>query len=198
MWIDLTLPLTSDLPVWPGSIKVQTDTSIVDGISSTTIQFNLHTGTHIDAPAHAFPKGKLIHELDHSKFFSSMQIIDIGDSDAVTVEHVQDIEEPIVFFKTKNRYTSQFNENYCYISPEAAESIVSSNVSVVGIDYLSVENFRDKNFTTHKILLEKDIVIIEGLFLLDALPGKYQVIIIPLLIPAEASPARVFAQPTSL
>ena len=50
--IDVTLPISDKLPVWPGDpsvhvTRVSDDLPMVSGLS-----MSCHAGTHVDAPAH--------------------------------------------------------------------------------------------------------------------------------------------------
>jgi arylformamidase len=53
-------------------------------------------------------------------------------------------------------------------------------MKLVGIDYLSVEKFGSENFSTHIALLEREVVIIEGVDLRAVEPGDYELICLPL------------------
>ncbi len=66
------------------------------------------------------------------------------------------------------------------IEPEAAQILVSKNIKLVGIDYLSVEKFGSTDFATHITLLENEVVIIEGLDLREVSAGDYELICLPL------------------
>ncbi|HBR57550.1 MAG TPA: arylformamidase, partial [Blastocatellia bacterium] len=71
-------------------------------------------------------------------------------------------------------------QDFTYITPEAAVQIVDAAVKLVGIDYLSVEKFGSEDFATHKTLLAKEVVILEGLDLRAVPPGNYELICLPL------------------
>ena len=70
---------------------------------------------------------------------------------------------------------------------------ISRGVRLVGIDYLSVEEFGSKHFETHRVLLSNRVVILEGLDLRAVAPGRYELICLPLKIAAgsgDGAPAR--------
>jgi arylformamidase len=84
-----------------------------------------------------------------------------------------------------------FNQNFTALLPDAAEYLVQKGVKLVGIDYLSIAPFENGS-DTHIILLENDVVVLEGLNLADISPGIYELIALPILLEgAEGSPARV-------
>jgi arylformamidase len=101
-------------------------------------------------------------------------------------------------FKTRNsdfwnEPEKGFRKDFTYIEPEAARVLVEKGIKLVGIDYLSVEKFGAKSFDTHTILLEKEVVIIEGLDLREVSEGDYELICLPLKVISETgdgAPAR--------
>ena len=60
MIVDLSHPIVSGMPVYPGDPEVATApaTSIaVDGFAVTALQLGTHSGTHVDAPSHSIEGG---------------------------------------------------------------------------------------------------------------------------------------------
>jgi arylformamidase len=104
-----------------------------------------------------------------------------------------------VLFKTRNsRFWSAtdsgFREDFTYLSLPAAQYLVAQGIKLVGIDYLSIEQFGVERHETHFALLRSSVVIIEGLNLTDVPPGKYELICLPLRIRGgngDGAPARV-------
>jgi arylformamidase len=101
-------------------------------------------------------------------------------------------------FKTRNSEfwnepEKGFRKDFTYITPEAARVLVEKGIKLVGIDYLSVEKFGAKSFETHLTLLEREVVIIEGLDLRGVPAGNYELICLPLKVISETgdgAPAR--------
>ena len=84
-----------------------------------------------------------------------------------------------------------FVEDYVAIEREAAEYLVEIGVETVGVDYLSVEPFEDKEFNTHHALLGADVIVVEGLLLSGVEPGEYFLVCLPLkLEDSDGAPAR--------
>ena len=72
-------------------------------------------------------------------------------------------------------------------------ALVEAGVRLVGMDYLSVEQFKSERFETHTILLSNGVVIIEGLDLRAVGAGEYELICLPLRITGgsgDGAPAR--------
>jgi arylformamidase len=100
-----------------------------------------------------------------------------------------------VLFKTPNSAlwnSDAFHEDYAHLSEAAARYLVDQGVKVVGIDYLSIEQFKKAGAPAHKALLSNGVIIIEGLNLSDAEPGMYEMYCLPLRVTGgDGAPARV-------
>jgi arylformamidase len=80
------------------------------------------------------------------------------------------------------------------LAPDAAEYLVELGIHLVGVDYLSVASFDDP-VPTHRILLEAEILILEGLDLSSVNPGLYRLYCLPLKIKgSDGAPARVLLE----
>ena len=105
-----------------------------------------------------------------------------------------------LIFKTDNSPFWQdpahpFREDYCALTVEAAEWLASTNIHLIGIDYLSVSLYRDPPELVHRILCGADMVLIEGLDLSQVSAGNYRVTCLPFKIAgADGAPARVILE----
>jgi arylformamidase len=85
----------------------------------------------------------------------------------------------------------EFVPDYTFLAPDGAEYLVDKGIELVGIDYLSIEQFHSGHHRTHRTLLAKSVVILEGLDLSVPPPGEYQLICLPLRIEGcDGAPAR--------
>lgn len=186
---DVTVPISAETPVYEGDpqTKIETVISFEKGDAANVSQIccGVHTGTHIDAPSHFFEDGKRVHELDLEKLVGECLIVELDENtNVIEPEHLEfsdGIER--VLFKTRNsKFWNETNlrKDFTYISPEAVRELVSRNVKLVGIDYLSVDKFDSEDFPAHKILLENEIVILESLDLREVSGGIYEIICLPL------------------
>ena len=104
-------------------------------------------------------------------------------------------EDLRVLLKTPNSAlwnTGAFHEDYTHLTESGAAYLVDQGVKVVGIDYLSVEQFRKPGAPAHRKLLSNGVIIIEGLNLSDAEPGMYEMYCLPLPVTGgDGAPARV-------
>ena len=202
--IDITTPVSPRSVMWPGDDPPYHEfTSHTDrGDPSTVSRWSLsaHTGTHVDARMHFVPGGWTIESLELSRTVGPCRVVDlthvedrIGRAD---LEAAGIAGHARVLLKTPSSNLGllgrgEFEEGYVAISREAAEYLVEIGAEMVGVDYLSVEPFEDKEFNTHHTLLGADVVILEGLLLSDVEPGEYFLVCLPLkLAGSDGSPAR--------
>jgi len=173
--------------------------TIEKGVELSRLVMSSHAGTHIDVPAHFVKYGKRIHEYDAEKFIVPAQVIGIENPAEITVEELRDLplkEEKALLFKTRNSRdgisnNGKFTENFVYLTEEAADYCVKRKIPLVGIDYITVEKFDNKNHMVHKKLLGNGILILEGINLKNVPIGDYTLICLPLRIKdGEASPVR--------
>lgn len=203
---DVTVPITNQTPVYEGdpAVKIKTASAISrgDAANVTSLCFGAHTATHIDAPNHFIEGTKKAHEIELEKFIGECRVVEIDKSiTAISAEDIknanlQGVER--ILFKTRNSafwkdLEQGFRRDFTFIEPDAARELVNLGIKLVGIDYLSVEKFGSEDFATHRILLEKETVIIEGLDLREIPAGDYELICLPLKIIGETgdgAPAR--------
>jgi arylformamidase len=101
-----------------------------------------------------------------------------------------------ILFRTRSSIHSWmtspiFHRDFAYIAPDAAQLLADANVQLVGIDYLSAEQFGAPAARTHQILLGKGIPIVEGLLLTAVRGGDYDLIVLPMKVGGhEGAPAR--------
>ena len=204
---DVSVPLSATTPTYPGDpgieIKQWLGLAKGDAANVSLINFGLHSGTHVDAPAHFIEGGAKVDSLPVESLVGEAEVVEVAD-------HIGVIDEAFVaancisgsqriLFKTRNSAfwddTRQgFREDYVSIDPAAAHWLVESGIKLVGIDYLSVEKFKSDSFQTHLAFLSRGVVIIEGLDLRAVPSGRYELICLPLKVAGgsgDGAPARV-------
>lgn len=201
--IDISLALHEGLPSWPGSCGFRlVRTSVLDGeghSNNSRIEMDVHVGTHIDAPWHFIPGGRTVEELELGKLMGSAYVASFPGIPEINREmleaaHIPD-DIPRLLLKTDNskQWTEQQNEfktDFVALTPDAAAWLVENDFVLVGIDYLSIQKFGDPALT-HEILLEAEIIIVEGLNLAHVDEGTYELYCLPLkLAGSDGAPAR--------
>jgi len=194
---DISRPLEQGAVVYPGNPpiyikKLRSKTSWLSEIS-----FGSHTGTHVDAPRHAFRAGAPLESFPLKAFVGPCRVLDMtrvrGGIAVRDLERARMKKGERILFKTKNssRGYKKFYDDYVYLESEAAEYMARRALHLVGIDSLSIKKRGRADNRAHTALLKKGIVILEGLDLSAVKPGKYFFICLPLrFVGIDGSPAR--------
>lgn len=208
---DVTVPISEQTPVYEGdpAVEIVTANAVERGDAANVSRLccGAHTATHVDAPAHFIEGARRVHELDLEKLNGRCRVVELDrHAMAVEVEHLVNLEGvERVLFKTRNSdfwndASAKFRQDFTYIAPAAAKVLVDLNIKLVGIDYLSVEKYGAETFDTHITLLEKEVVIIEGLDLREVPAGDYELFCLPLKLISEkgdGAPARTILRELS-
>ncbi|HEY7233988.1 MAG TPA: cyclase family protein [Gemmatimonadaceae bacterium] len=204
-WIDASVRLDpSTTPVYEGDAGMRfdfvKDMRKGDFVTGSAYSLGAHSGTHVDAPMHFIRDGAPIDSVSLERFIGPARVIEIPDSarviDAAELQRHEWKGSPRILFRTKSstgRWLTSptFHRDFTYIAPDAAQLLADANVRLVGIDYLSAEQFGAPAPRTHQILLGKGIPIVEGLSLVDVHGGDYDLIVLPIKVGGhEAAPAR--------
>ena len=201
---DISVSIHPKLPVWPGDpqIVLERYRQLANGDASndSRLACSVHCGTHIDAPAHFIEKGNTIEQLSLDSLVGNATVVEFPKIHRITPDLLEtqkiDTQTNRLLLKTKNSELwadpeHEFYPDYVALSAEAARWIVNNGIQLVGIDYLSIQLFKDAEPLTHRILLEAGVIILEGLNLRDVKPGTYQLICLPLkLTGSDGAPAR--------
>jgi len=200
MIVDLTMPLDSKTPTFPGDPKpeiVSFGTIKDSGVNTLRLGFVNHTGTHIDFPFHMLEEGKTLSDFPLETFVGEAIVIDVRGQKEIndSLENVK--EGDMVFFftgHTTKAYEKDFFSNYPVLSEEVTHKLIEKKVRIVGLDSPSPDY---EPFEIHKLLLKQDILIVENLVNLDKVADKrFTCYILPLNITnADGAPCRVFALP---
>ncbi len=199
--IDISLPLNNNTPVYPGNVPLSVSVHHSMPEHSTQlskITFGSHTGTHIDAPAHAVEGAPALHKIPLENFIGQCRVLDFsGESgEAVTkmmLEKKNINKDERILLKTRNsgRGFKEFYDDYVYLDGDAADYLAGLEVILVGIDSLSIKKRGSSDQRPHTSLLAKNIPIIEGLNLASVLEGEYELICLPLNFTSiDGAPAR--------
>lgn len=201
-YLDVSVPLALGMPSYPGNPEfvIEPVKRIADGASSNVSKLTLgtHTGTHVDAPRHFFDDGAGADALRLDVLIGRAIVVELPRGGAIAADTLADAGvdgQERVLLKTPNSRlwaSGAFHRDYAYLSEDGAAYLADRGTRLVGVDYLSVEQFKKPGAPAHRVLLSRSIVIIEGLNLSDASPGEYEMYCLPLRIAgADGAPARV-------
>ncbi len=199
--IEISLPLNNNTPVYPGNVPLSVSIHKKMPEYATTlsaISFGSHSGTHIDAPAHAVEGAATLDKIPLENFIGQCRVLDFSKETGEAVsknflesKKIQSGER--VLLKTKNsvRGFKEFYDDYVYLDGDAADYLSSLAVTLVGIDSLSIKKRGGTDHRPHTSLLAKNIPIIEGLDLSKVAEGEYELICLPLNFTGiDGAPAR--------
>lgn len=201
---DISLTVSSDLPVWPGDppIELERVESMDEGAHANVSRLSagVHIGTHVDAPHHFLNDGHTIEQLPLDVLTGPCYVTQLPDGiEAITAEALKGMSLPSdttrILFGTSNsrlwsRGETKFHEDFVAITEDGANWLVQHGIQLLGVDYLSVAPYGD-SVSTHTILLQAGMVVVEGLDLSAVPRGFYDLYCLPLkLLGSDGAPAR--------
>jgi arylformamidase len=192
------------MPIWPSSrgIKLTQNKSSEtdDSANISRLDCDVHVGTHVDAPRHFIENGATVEQLPLDIMVGTCfvaylpEITSISSADLAGIDMPHNIRRLLLRTRNSELWSSQsaeFNKHYVALTADAARWVIEKEISLIGIDYLSVQRYQDGP-AAHRILLQADTIILEGLNLMNVQPGVYELICLPIkLVGADGAPARV-------
>jgi arylformamidase len=209
-WYDITVPIMQGMmtmPIDPVKPKLYrySDRNLGSPVTMTMMEIMSHTGTHIDAPLHFIPDGSTITDMPLDATIGPCRVIEIKDQKMIKVAELKKYnikKGERLLFKTRNSPESyagkKFMEDYVYFSDEAAEYLVEKGVRMVGLDFLTIGNFRDEPsiVKTHTTFLAAGVYVLELAALGGVPAGEYELLCMPLpLYHGDACPVRAILRP---
>lgn len=204
--VDLTLPVSHGFIPWPGdpAVEFKLYGDSADGYNFSQITFSSHTGTHLDIPGHCAPSTSNVGDLDLHKCVGEAIVIHVegkGAGEEIKVSELEKIENKIregarILIRTdwsikfgKKEYFTDFPG----ISQKLAEWLVNKRISLLGIEQPSVHS--TNHLEVHRTLLEKGVVVVEGLTNLSQLrKEEIFLVVLPLKFDiTDGSPVRAIA-----
>jgi arylformamidase len=201
---DLSLPVSPDMPVWPGdpAVVLEQVSSMDAGKHSNVSRLacGVHSGTHVDAPHHFMNDHRTVESLLLDMLIGPAQVVQIPPDEKVVTAKVLEnagVASGTVrlLIKTSNSQLWQAGEKEFFtgfvgVSADGAEWLVRRGMKLVGIDYLSIAPYK-QSVPTHQALLGAGTIVVEGLDLSAVLPGMYDLYCLPLkLVGSDGAPAR--------
>ena len=206
--IDLTHTLHTTIPTWSGACGFQLindidydEVGMGPALCVQSLTSFAGIGTHVDAPAHFFRKGRTIDHIDLNNFISEVYVIDIraqvSDNNDYKLQ-TQDIIRYEQEFGTIAQHATVIVHTGWYkhwadaqayrnedtkgvmhfpgVTAQAAEELLKRDIVSLGIDTLSPDG-GDTDFPVHQIILGADKMIFENLTNLEELPSHGAIII---------------------
>lgn len=153
----------------------------------TAFSMCAHNGTHIDAPYHFLENGKTV---DMIPLYKTVGLCYVAEINKVLTE--SDAKE--IFDKAYKSNPESAKrillKGDAIVSRDAADAFAKHQIHLLGNESQTVGP-EDAPMEVHKILLQNDIVLLEGIRLSDVTEGVYFLNATPLLLSgADGSPCR--------
>ncbi len=205
MIIDLTQNYSASTP---GFEREVAKTIQRDGWNASTFHIYSHAGTHMDAPIHFGVGSVTIDVLPPERFFGKTWVIEVaitGDQQLITESVIEKIAEKIeegdsILLKTgwyRHHHEKRYRNALPRISESFAKWMVAKSINRLVVEPPSVADVNNLEEVTriHQLLLEGNIIIVEGICNTDQLSAEHiELITLPLKIKdGDGAPARVIA-----
>jgi arylformamidase len=196
--IDVTLPISDKLPVWPGDppvhvTRVSDDLPMLSGLS-----MSCHAGTHVDAPAHFLRGGAGVDALPLDVLIGPAWVARFAGRGPLTASTLAGAVIPsgtarlLISTANSGRVNAAFDPDFVALAPDAAAWLLDHGIRLVGIDGPSIEAYDAPGDPVHCALLAAGVIIVENLALAGVAQGAYSLTCLPLSIAGcDGAPARV-------
>ena len=199
---DATLSMREGMATFPGDppfrMQARYQRRKGDLFNLASLSMGTHLGTHVDAPAHYLDGGATVDEIPLETLVGPGIVLDMRGRpriDRKALEEVPAQGHRRVLLKTDNGPflpERSFREEYVSLTEDGALYLIERGVCLVGIDYLSIEGYQNPGAPVHRMLLQANVLILEGVHLLEIPPGPYEIFCLPLRIQGgDGAPARV-------
>jgi arylformamidase len=200
--IDVSVPLDANLATYPGNtpFTLEPIKRIARGDSSnvSSLHMSAHAGTHVDAPRHYFDSAVGTDELPLEMLLGRVRVIEVTTRKGIGADELAGAnlsEDVRVLIKTSNSRlwgSPEFHTDFVGVTESGAKFLLDHGIKVVGVDYLTVEEYKKPGAPAHHVLLGAGIIVIEGLNLREVDPGVYEMFCLPLrVVGSDGAPARV-------
>ncbi len=202
---DLSHPLRQGQPSFPGDptleIAVHCTTQMPQRCNVSRLALGSHQGTHLDAMFHFVEQGKTLDQMPLEWFYGPARVLRIPKAarEDITVADFEPFEPYLVpgariIYETG--WGAHFGHEHFFtdfpsLTQEAAQYLAVKDLRLLGMD--TPTPARDY-YEVHHILLGREIVIVESLANLAAVPDEFTFIGFPLNFEGrDGSPIRAVA-----
>ena len=200
--IDLSHDILDDMPIHPydDPVKLYQDKTLEkDKYNNFRLEIGMHCGTHIDTPMHLTNRETFINEIPLDTFIGKGCLLDVRNENIIGYKEkyenmVSEGDIVLLYTDHSNKYGSkEYFINHPIMDEKLAEFFIEKKIKMLGMDLPSPDEYP---FKIHKMLLDKNILIIENMTnLSQLLPVKnFEIMAFPLKIRAEASMVRVVGE----
>lgn len=204
-WWDISPPLSTATPTWPGDTPFQEERVWSYGpecpVNVGRITLSPHTGAHVDAPLHYSPDGAPIGEVSLDTYMGPCRVLHCLDSGAL-VEPEQlagrlgQVPERVLLRTYRQAPLATWDSDFTAVAKATVDLLASLGVRLIGIDTPSLDPQTSKTMEAHNAIARHGMAILEGIVLDDVPEGDYELIALPLRFAnLDASPVRAILRP---
>ena len=151
-----------------------------DVCNLTRLTLGSHNGTHLDAPRHFFQEKHGADQIPLEKTIGRCKVAEL--SGTVSADQIRKLLEP----DTRKLLI----KGEILLTPEAAQVMAERKLDLIGVEGQTVGE-GETQISIHRILLEAEVVILEGILLEEVTPGYYFLAAQPLKMEGlDGSPVR--------
>jgi len=165
--------------------------------SAEEFSSNPHSGTHVDSPAYLFPGGKKIDEFKLERFLTEGVLLDLTEKkfgQLIDDEDIEAAEEAAGLALREQEAVILHVSSHVRLSRNGAEYLEFRGVGLVGIDSVSIDGGESEGMEAHRVLLSKDILVLEGLTYLDSIDAsRFRLASFPMRLDGAIAPVRAVA-----
>ncbi len=200
--IDLTHPLTDGQPAFPGDPvpRIRPFATLAEnGYNLTRFAMGSHQGTHLDAPFHFLRDGGTVDRIPLERLYGPATLVDLapggalGKGAVITPGMLQlhaSAFEPGARVLLRTGWHEQFGspaffDGYPSLTIEAARWIAARKIGLLGMDMPSPAADPAE---AHQALLGADVLLLEAVANLAALPRRFTLAAFPLKLEGRDGP----------
>ncbi len=201
--VDLTQPLRDGLPVYPGDPQVAVTpvaSVATHGYAVARLALSDQAGTHVETQAHFLAGGRTLDAEPLTRFIGPASVVDVPCRLVTPADlapyAAQIATRPFLLLR------SGYSDRVAAIDPadparprlglEVLGWLVERGVRLLGIDCFDFD--AEPDYAGHQYLLARDVLVVEGLVNLGALPASCMLYVVPLLVVGTGgAPCRAFA-----
>lgn len=192
-YIDLSILLTADTPVFPGEPEIifrQHANIEKNDYNEHQITINTHFGTHIDFPYHMIENGKKSSDFGLEKFIGQGIVININNPD---LDSIEDEDVFLLYSGHIEKGIDKLFQDVPVLDEKMVDFLVAKNPKMILLDIPTPDKFP---YPIHKKILGNNILIVENVCNMPLLMNKkFKIYAMPLNFKEfDGSPCRVFAE----
>ncbi|MFJ7798343.1 arylformamidase [Pseudomonas sp. NPDC096950] len=204
-WWDISPPLSTATPTWPGDTPFQEERVWTFGpecpVNVGRITLSPHTGAHVDAPLHYSADGAPIGEVSLDVYMGPCRVLHCLDSGRLVQPEqlegrLDNLPERVLLRTYRQVPLATWDPDFTAVAKDTVDLLASLGVRLIGIDTPSLDPQQSKTMDSHNAVARHGMAILEGIVLDEVPEGDYELIALPLRFAhLDASPVRAILRP---